>query len=38
VCPQSEILLQIVADMIDGQLLWEPVAAPDSSKTGRSPR
>jgi hypothetical protein len=24
VCPQTEILLQVVADMIDGRLLWQP--------------
>jgi UDP-GlcNAc:undecaprenyl-phosphate GlcNAc-1-phosphate transferase len=24
VCPQTEILLQVVADMVDGRLLWQP--------------
>jgi UDP-GlcNAc:undecaprenyl-phosphate GlcNAc-1-phosphate transferase len=26
VCSQSDILLQIVADMVDGRLLWQPVS------------
>jgi UDP-GlcNAc:undecaprenyl-phosphate/decaprenyl-phosphate GlcNAc-1-phosphate transferase len=36
VCPQTEILLQVVADMVDGRLVWQP--AEPAQPVGEEPR